>query len=226
MRFVGENLAPLIVFLLLSRFWGLKVAIGATILFVAADTVRRLWLRLGFTRLYVMSAAMTTGFGGIDLFTGTPFMLSYEAVITNLVSFVAFLAGAHGKTSMIQEIVEQRRGARFVDRPDMQRFFVYLTLFWAVYFLFNALFYLWVAQNYPVDVAAQIRSVTGTAGFLVMLFVSISQGKRLHGLCDRLGLLPPRTQQPAEVVAATDLPLSGEGPIAGDTVTRETSGGG
>ena len=48
-------------------------------------------------------------FGSIDLFAQTPFMLKYEAVITNIVTGIAFVAGARGAKPMLQEIAERGR---------------------------------------------------------------------------------------------------------------------
>ena len=194
MVFVFGNFGPLIVYLVLSRYFGVRVATAATCVFVIADVARRLWRRTSFTRLYGMSAALTLSFGAVDLLSSNPFMLKFEPAIINLAVCIAFVAGTRAKTSLIQEIVEERRGAPFVNRPDLQRFFRYLTLLWAGYFLIKAGVCLWLVLTLPLERALAAISVSGGVSLGVMIIVSTTQGKRLHAVCRRLGLLPPRPE--------------------------------
>jgi uncharacterized membrane protein len=178
----------LLIFLAVQATAGLKAAIAASLVFVLLDTLRRLRFRLGFPRLWVLSGALTVVFGAIDLAAATPFMLSYEAVITNVVTAFAFALGAAGRRPMLQDFAEQRSGP-LPDRPDLTRFFRLLTLVWAAYFLAKAGLYLWAACTLPLAEAAALRAATGPASLLVLLVVSTTQGPRLFRLCRRLGLL-------------------------------------
>jgi hypothetical protein len=87
---------PRIALLLLSWSFGVKVANAGTLTFVPLDRARRWW---------------TAVFGTVDRFAASPFMLKYDAVITNVATGVAFVIGAYGKTPLLQEIAEQRQGA-------------------------------------------------------------------------------------------------------------------
>jgi hypothetical protein len=97
LRFGLENLGPLLIFIGLSRFYGLKVAIAGAVIFVVADVIRRKWLHLSFPKLYLVSSGLTVGFGIVDLLADSPFMLRFEPVISNLVTCGFFVVGAHGK---------------------------------------------------------------------------------------------------------------------------------
>ncbi len=143
LTFVLWEFGPLILLLTLSALFSLRVAIAGTILFILIDAVRRLWSHIPFTRIYLLSSGLALIFGTIDLFSQTPFMLRYEAVITNLMTGAAFVVGARGDRPMLEEIARQR-GHTFPDRADVRHFFRLFTLLWACYFLAKAAIYLWL----------------------------------------------------------------------------------
>jgi intracellular septation protein A len=189
LTFVLWEFGPLLALLALSAAFSLKVAIAGTMAVVVVDSGRRLWRCIPFTRIYLLSSGLAVVFGTIDLLAETPFMLKYEAVITNLATGVAFVAGARGPKSMIQEIAEQRREA-FPDRADVRHFFRLLTLFWAAYFFLKAGLYFWLSVTLPTSRAILLRSVIGGVSLGIMLVISTTQGRRLFFLCRRLGFLP------------------------------------
>jgi intracellular septation protein A len=189
MEFVFWEFGPLILLLALSAAFGLKVAIAGTIGFVILDAARRFWWHLPFTRIYLLSSGMAVVFGTIDLFSQTPFMLKYEAVVSNVATGIAFVAGSRGSKPMLQELAEQR-GASFSDRADIRQFFRLFTLFWAGYFFAKAGLYFWLGSVLPMGRAMLVRSLLGSVSLGIMVVVSITQGRRLFFLCRRMGLLP------------------------------------
>jgi intracellular septation protein A len=189
LSFVLWQFGPLIALLALSAAFGLKVAIAGTIAFIAVDAARRLWSRIPFTRIYLLSSGLAVVFGGIDLLAQAPFMLKYEAVITNVVTGFAFVAGSRGDKPMLQEIAEQR-GTAVPDRADIREFFRLFTLLWAAYFFLKAGVYFWLGAILPMGRTLLLRSIIGSASMGVMIVLSMTQGRRLFFLCRRLGLLP------------------------------------
>ena len=189
LSFVLTEFGPLVAFWAAYLVFGLKPAIATAVLWVACDVLRRRLRRLKFTRVYVLSAALVTVFGAIDLLSTSPFMLKYEAVISNLATAAFFAFGAHGRPPLLQELAEQRRGP-FPDRPDVARFFLLFTYLWAVYFLVKAAFYFAVGELYPMATAMAVRSAVGSLSLGVMVVLSFTQGRRLFELCRALGLLP------------------------------------
>jgi intracellular septation protein A len=189
LSFVLWEFGPLIVLLALSSAFGLKVAIAVTIAFIAVDAARRLWRHIPFTRIYLLSSGLAVIFGTIDILSQTPFLLKYEAVITNIATGFAFVAGSRGDKPMLEEIAEQR-GVAYPDRPDVRHFFRLFTLLWAAYFFVKAGVYLWLAAFLPMPRALLLRSVIGSVSLGVMIAVSITQGRRLFFLCRWLRLLP------------------------------------
>jgi intracellular septation protein A len=189
LSFVLWEFGPLIALVALSAAFGLKVAIAGTLALIAIDSVRRLWLHIPFTRIYLLSSGLAVVFGTIDLLSQTPFMLKYEAVITNVATGMAFVAGSRGDKPMLQEIAEQR-GQQFPDREDIRHFFRLFTLLWAAYFFLKAGVYLWLGAILPMPRALLLRSIIGGVSLGLMIAVSVTQGRRLFFLCRWLGLLP------------------------------------
>jgi intracellular septation protein A len=189
-RFGLAEFGPLIGFWILSLTLGTKAAIAGAILIILADAVWRHRRSIAFTRIYLLTSGLTLAFGGIDLLSAAPFLLKYEAVITNVITGIVFVLGAYGQKSMIQEIAEQREGKPFPADADIRRFFQLFTLFWAAYFFVKAGFYFWMAWTLPMLQAMALRSVIGGISLGLMIAISVTQGRRLFFLCRKWGMLP------------------------------------
>jgi intracellular septation protein A len=189
-RFILGEFSPLITFWLLAATFGVKPAIAGSLVVIIADTIRRRVRDVSFTRLYLLSSSLTLLFGLVDLMSVKPFMLQYEAVITNIATGIAFVIGAFGEKPLIQEAAEQRQGA-FPATAEVKRFFQLFTLFWAAYFFTKSAFYLWTAITMPLMQAMALRSVVGGVSLFLMIALSATQGRRMFFFCRRLGLLPP-----------------------------------
>jgi intracellular septation protein A len=203
-RFAVAEFGPLIVFWTLAATLGVKPAILGSILFIAADAAWRRLKRLAFTRLYLLISGLTLVFGLVDLASTSPFMLKYEAVITNAATGLAFVAGALGEKPIIQEAAEQRNET-FVATEEVRGFFRLFTLVWAAYFFLKAALFAWMAWTMPMLEAMALRSVIGGVSLGLMIAISVTQGRRLFFLCRRLGLLP-KADEPAGSAGA--LPAS------------------
>ena len=188
-RFIVAEFGPLIVFWALAATLGVKPAIAGSILAIAVDAAWRRRKGLAFTRLYLLTSGLTLIFGVIDLASTSPFMLKYEAVVTNVATGLAFVAGALGEKPIIQEVAEQR-GETFVATSEVRAFFRLFTVVWAGYFFLKAAFYIWMVWTLPMLEAMALRSAIGSVTLGLMIAISVTQGRRLFFLCRRLGLLP------------------------------------
>ncbi len=117
-RFVLAEFGPLIVFWALALTLGVKPAILGSILFIVADAAWRWREGLAFSRLYLLTSGLTLVFGAIDLAATSPFMLKYEAAVTNVATGAAFVLGAMGEKPIIQEVAEQREGGPTAHARD------------------------------------------------------------------------------------------------------------
>ena len=192
-RFAFAEFGPLIVFWLLALTLGVKPAILGSVVFIIADAVWRWRKGLKFTRLYLLVSALTLVFGFVDLVSTSPFMLKYEAAVSNVVTGFAFVVGALGEKPIIQELAEQR-GESFVATDEVRTFFRLFTLVWAAYFFLKAILFAWMAWTMPMLEAMALRSAVGGVTLGLMIAISITQGRRLFFLCRRFGLLPKPAQ--------------------------------
>jgi intracellular septation protein A len=194
-RFALAEFGPLIIFWLLAVTFGVKPAIVGSIAFIIADAVWRWRKGLKFTRLYLLVSALTLIFGFVDLVSTSPFLLKYEAAVSNVAAGLAFVMGALGEKPIIQEVAEQREES-FVATDEIRAFFRLFTLVWAAYFFLKAILFVWMAWTMPMLEAMALRSAIGGVSLGLMIAISITQGRRLFFLCRRFGLLPKPT--PAE----------------------------
>ena len=93
-RFVFAEFGPLIAFWALALTLGVTRAIAGSILFIVADAAWRWRKGFAFTRLYLLVSELTLVFGAIDLVSVSPFILKYEAAVTNVATGAAFVVGA------------------------------------------------------------------------------------------------------------------------------------
>jgi intracellular septation protein A len=189
------DLGALIVFWALNLTAGTKPAIAGAILFIIGDGLRRWMTGEAFSRLAIFSGLLTIAFGAIDLLSDGPFMLKYEPAVSSTAMGLAFFIGARGAKSMIQEVVERRRGAPFVDRPDLVRFFRIMTNAWAGFFLLRAIGYVVLARSLALGDVLLVRSTVGTVSLLVMIALTVTLTRPLYRLCQWLKLLPPQPRR-------------------------------
>ena len=194
LRFAIAEFGPLIVFWGLALALGTKAAILGSILFILVDAGWRWRKGLAFTLLYLLVSALTLAFGLIDLWATSPFLLKYEAVVTNVATGLAFVGGALGEKPILQEVAESR-GESFPVTAEVVGFFRLFTFVWAAYFFLKATLFLWMAMTMPMLEAMALRSVVGSISLGVMIALSVTQGRRLFFLCRRLGLLPKPSQE-------------------------------
>ena len=146
--------------------------------------------RQTFTRLYLVVSALTLAFGAVDLCAATPFLIVYEAPISNALTGVAFVVGAFGEKPMLQEIAEKRpANADIPQTAEVRRFFQLFTLIWAAYFFLKAAGFLWLAATLPLEQALALRSLVGSLSLAAMIALSATQGRRLFMLFRRAGWL-------------------------------------
>jgi hypothetical protein len=192
LKWIIADFGALLIFLALSLTLGSKAAIAGSLLFLLGDAARRLHAGIAFNKLYVLTSVLAVTLGVIDLLSPVPFILKYEPAFSSAATGLVFLAGARGPKSMIQELAERRRGAPFVERPDLARFFQIITLVWAAFFAARAVFYVLIAEEMSLSHVLIVRSAIGTGSLALMILLSLTQARRFYALCQRMGLLPAR----------------------------------
>ena len=194
LRVVLAEFGPLVAFWGLTLTFGVKAAIAGALAVILIDGAWRLLRGRPFTRIYLVVSALTLGFGAVDLYVATPFLIVYEAPITNVLTGAAFAIGAFGEKPMLQELAEQRPGTVIPPTAEVKRFFRLFTLIWAAYFFLKAIAYLWIAATLPLTQALALRSLAGSISLVLMIALSTTQGRRLFFLFRWLGWLGPRSE--------------------------------
>lgn len=194
-KFILNNFGPLIIFYISNRIFGLKIAIGLSVVYTLSDVAYRKIKHEKITAFFIFSAAITIFFGVIDLFLPAAFLFNYEASFTNVATAAFFFLGAFNKKPLIQEFAERKRSFDRPDAPDLVYYFRLLTLVWASYFLMKAGFYTWLAQQPMSDEKKlALRTSIGSTSFYLLLGASIFGSRKLFYGLKKLGWLPkPKT---------------------------------
>lgn len=187
--FIVSEFGPLIVFIAFSLAFGVKTAIAGAVVATLIDAGWRVFAGKPFTRLYLVTTTLTLCFGTVDLWAATPFLLIYEAPITNALTGAAFVVGALGECPMLLDIAQARLKEPLPATRQVRRFFRLFTLIWAAYFFLKAGAYLWVAATLPMAQAIALRSLAGGLSLALMSVLSFTQGRRLFFLFQRWGWL-------------------------------------
>jgi hypothetical protein len=185
---VSNDLGSLGVFLIMRWIVGLKGAILATVLYVVIDLIRRVVVKEKLTRIFWIISMTTIGFGTVDVLVDDPFMLKFEAVLSNLITAFVF-AGTVSGTPLALEIARTWQTTEIPDRTDTRRFFQIMTWIWVGYFVLKAGLYLWAAIAFDTTIAMAVRVPIGTGSLLAMILFSM-QGRRWFHLMKRFGWLP------------------------------------
>ena len=185
---ISNDLGSLGIFLIMRWIVGLKGAIAATVLYVVVDLIRRVVVKEKITRIFWIISLTTIGFGTVDLLVDDPFMLKFEAVLTNLITAFVFAMTVSG-TPLALEIARTWQTDDIPDRADTRRFFQIMTWIWVGYFVAKAGLYLWAAIAFDTTMAMVVRVPIGTGSLILMILFSM-QGRRWFGLMKRYGWLP------------------------------------
>jgi len=191
LKFLLMNFGPLIVFYVANHFFGLKMAIGISLVFTIAEVIYQKIKNEPITPFFLFSAIMSIVFGLVDLYLPHAVFFNYEAAFTNMITGIFFVIGAFGKKPLIQEFAEKRQKFERPSAPDLVYFFRIFTLVWATYFFVKAGLYVWLAQL-PISTEEKmaIRGTAGGASFYAMLAISIFGGKKLYLFSKKMGWLP------------------------------------
>lgn len=182
----------LILYWVVLLMFGIKPAIAVTLVFIVAECCWRLATRRPFPVLWWFSNSMALIFGAIDLYANTPFMLRYEATVSNLLTAAFFAAGAFGEKPLVLQFAQRSPNAATIptDRPELMRFFRAFTLLWAAYFFVRAVVFFWIMQRPSLSSALLLRTLTGWGSLGVMILISLN-GRHVFMACQRIGWFRP-----------------------------------
>jgi intracellular septation protein A len=189
LAFALSNFGPLIVFYGVNSFYGIRVAVIASITFSFLEIIYKLIKKTPFSGFFKFSVCITVVFGILDLCIQTPIFFKYEAAITNIITGIYFGMTLKGSRSFIQEWIEKKNGKPLTSPNSILRARI-LTVVWTSYFFIKAGFYTYIGANYSIEEAMLIRTGAGTISFYALLGVSIFFGRPILNFFQKRGLLP------------------------------------
>lgn len=192
--FLLTNFGPLVGFYLVNMLFGFKTAVLVSIGLVFIELIILKMKKQKITSFFYFSSAIIIVFGIADLFIKQPFFFKFEATLTNLFFAVFFGMSLFKEKSIVQEFAEMQKRTSEQQNPDKQFFFKVFTIFWCLYFITKAVFYLWINLNTSLDEGLIIRMVVGKLSFWIMMFVSIGLPKQIWKAFEGLKLFPSQRE--------------------------------
>lgn len=188
--FIFSNFGPLVGFYLTNQIWGLKAAVLASVILVLAEFF---WLKSKKEKVssfFYFSSTLVIVFGMLDLSIQEPFFIKFEATLTNLFFAVFFGISLFKEKSIVQEFAETQKRTSTEQSQDKKFFFQLFTIFWCLYFLVKAVFYLWLNFNSSLNEGLLLRLVIGKISFWIMMFISIGLPRYIWNLLEKMKLFP------------------------------------
>jgi intracellular septation protein A len=189
--YMGREFGPLLAFLILNSFIGLKPAIAVSLVWTIVEVIVLVWSRSKPTTLFVVSSSVAICFGILDLSLSGPFFLKIEVGVVNSAFAAMFGLSLFRERSVIQEIAERReRSLPEKDPEDRKFFFRCWTAIWCSYYLVRAIVFtsLNFTSNFPHSLL--IRTGLGTVSFWALLGTSIFLSRPLWRLLVHLEWMP------------------------------------
>lgn len=114
----------------------------------------------------------------------------YEALLTNLIVGLIWIASVFKEKSVVQEIEESQGRTSRETSIDKRFFFNCFTIFWALYFLSKGIFYFWMYQLPEVNHPLLLRFIVGKISFWIMMGISLFFPERIWKMMNKFKILP------------------------------------
>jgi len=192
LKIIFLQFGPLIAFYGANHFWGLKAGILASLIWAVAEVAVSLWMKKPLTFFFWFSSGIAIVFGVIDLFLQRSFLFKYEGSLTNTIVGGMFAYSLWKKRPLLNEMVraqiQTQKGLASPPEliPEVADYLWALTWLWTFYQFAKAVFYFWVAGNYPLEKVLVIRTVVGNVSMFVLLGASILGRKFILALARRI----------------------------------------
>jgi intracellular septation protein A len=190
LKFTFSNFGPILIFYLANHFYGITVAVCASIVWTIGEVVLLRLSRKPVGTFFKFSATIAIVFGLVDMYFQKSLLFQYEASLTNVMVGLFFLSSLFGEKPIIREFAEAQGRISKELSPDSEYYFKFLTIVWSVYMFAKAAFYFWVAAKFSLEEGLVIRSVVGNVTFYGLLAISIFGSKQIKFILAKLKLLP------------------------------------
>jgi hypothetical protein len=165
---VLRSMAPVLAYYVADWAWGLRPAIIASTLWSMGEVVVHLIQKQPLDSLFKFTAVTTFLFGMVDLLCTSPWLFSYEPVVTNAVTAGFLVVLARGSLGPLLEQVYQARPDLRGDDGVVTRLRVAVWMMVA-FTVAKVPLYLWMAWKLPVESAMNARVMVGNVSLVLML---------------------------------------------------------
>ena len=190
LKFFLVNFGPLVFFYIVNLFGDVKMAIMASIGFVALELLYFLYKKIAPNFFFYFNAGMIVVFGGFDLLIKNPFFYRYEATLSNLLTALVFGLTLLKEKSIVQELAEAQGNVSNRESEDKSYFFRFYTIVWTGYFLIKAAIYFYIGYNSDFETALMMRMMIGKISFWFMMFISVGLGRKVWKLFEKYEMFP------------------------------------
>jgi hypothetical protein len=192
---VEGKLVPLVIFVAFLEWAGTTSAVLAALAWSVACIGWRVWRGRTVPGLVVLSAVGLTAKTVLAIATGSMVAYFLQPTITTALVGAAFLVSVPLGRPLAERLAHDfcPFDARTASHPHVRRFFVRLSLLWAITSLGNAAVTLWLLLTQPVATFVVVKSFLGPAaaalavGVALAWFLATARRQGLHVVMTRTG---------------------------------------
>ncbi len=187
---------PCAVFYLALVLGGFRAACVAALVWSYLAVARRLVRRERIPGILLVGTLLFTLRTGVALGTGSAFVYFVQPTASTYVVALAFLFSAMLGRPLIERFAHDfcPLDPELMRRPFVRRFFVRISVLWAIVLTVNATFVLWLLFTSPLTtffVERTVASAALTIGGIVLSTSWFRREMQLNGVTVRFGAAPP-----------------------------------
>ena len=183
------SFAPLIAFYGCEHFFGLKMAIAATVAVTIAEIIYRKIRKEDPGAFFYFIAFTTIIFGLIDVYSSNTSFFKFEPALTNFVTGVYFAWGTWKPKPLMVEFAEKAGKLPNPMPPGFLEYIRIMSWIWVVYFFVKAFAYLYLAGKPETNTMQMmlIRTVAGNVSMFVLLGICWIMAKPIYQWVQKKG---------------------------------------
>jgi intracellular septation protein A len=161
-RFVEGVIAPVAVFYAAFALLGLTGGLVAAVSWVYGGIAWRYWRGHGVPAMLMLAALGVTVRAVLAAITGSPVVYFLQPTLGTLLVSMAFLASVPLGRPLAQKVATDMvpMPEAFLEHARVRQFFLRISLLWALVFLANAVFSLWMLFHESIGTYLWVRTST------------------------------------------------------------------
>ncbi len=182
LRFLADDFGPLIVFLPLEHWYGVKPAIAGALAVSLLIAGARYWKGGKTSLFFKFSVGVAIGFGLVDLYLASSVLYRFEAAASSVLFGLYFGATLFAPKSLIEEFHDKTLKPGETTDDGERRYMRILTAVWSAHFFLKAVAYVYIAKRMSFAEATALRAVIGNVCLVTLLLGERLFRKQLYRL--------------------------------------------